>query len=60
MTVLLGSFVMIPYEVTKLVEAFHRMPKHRVGYKFVGKKLHVVIAVSAGVCVRAFEHTICL
>eukprot|EP00953_Heterococcus_sp_UTEX-ZZ885_P000476 777-Heterococcus_DN1.PRE.3 len=47
MTVLLGSFVMIPYEVTKLVEAFHRMPKHRVGYKFVGKKLHVVIAVSA-------------
>jgi hypothetical protein len=50
MLVLLGSFVMIPYEVTKLVEAFHRMPKHRVGYKLVGKKLHVVLAVAAGDC----------
>jgi hypothetical protein len=51
MAVLLCSFVIIPYEVTRLVEAFHRMPKHRAGYKFVGKKLHVVIAVSAGMCV---------
>lgn len=42
---ILCCFIFIPYEVNKLIQALHNLPRHTVGYKFAGGHLHVVIAM---------------
>lgn len=45
---IVATFVVIPYEVAKLVDAFASVSKYRAPYKFAGKTLHVVLAMSGG------------
>mmetsp|Transcript_4946 Transcript_4946/g.7469 ORF Transcript_4946/g.7469 Transcript_4946/m.7469 type:complete len:1173 (+) Transcript_4946:15-3533(+) len=45
--IIFGSFIIIPYEVSQLADAFTNMPVYKKGYSLEGQALHLILTTPA-------------